>query len=35
MKMFEGRSYVQGQHASKAGAKAQARVNKQAKHFWF
>jgi len=33
--MFDGRTYVQGQHASKQGSKAQARANKQTKHFWF
>ena len=35
MRIFEGRTYTQGQHASKQGAKAQARANKQTKHFWF
>jgi hypothetical protein len=35
IRLFEGRTYVSGQHASKQGTKAQARTNKQAKHFWF
>jgi len=35
IRLFEGRTYVSGQHASKQGVKAQARTNKQAKHFWF
>jgi hypothetical protein len=35
LKMFEGRTYVNGQHGTKQGAKAQARTDKQSKHFWF
>jgi hypothetical protein len=34
-RIFEGRTYVSGQHATKAGTKAQARADKQTKHFWF
>ena len=35
LKMFEVRTYVHGQHGTKQGAKAQARTDKQSKHFWF
>lgn len=34
-KMFAGRAYRQGNHATRHGTKAQARVNKANKHFWF
>jgi hypothetical protein len=35
VRMFEGRAYVSGQHASREGIKAQARTSKQTRHFWF
>ncbi len=33
--MFKGRTYVQGNHATKQGAKAQAKASRQSKHYWF
>ena len=35
IRVFEGHTYKSGQHATKQGTKAQARADKQTKHFWF